>query len=66
MHPDQYSRWVDPAPLEVEWPRLPWWTMAPRKLLLVTSRTVIRQVRSEWCRALVYAWPWKRVMLFTS
>ena len=133
MRPDQYSRWVDPAPLEVERPRLPWWTMLPRKLLLVASpiivvavviavvvfvarrvwryplfvigaviltglgvgfswwvpvelvaalgvlcglwawqhpdsftRTVLRQVHSEWRRAVVYAWPWKRVMLFSE
>ncbi|MGH3722023.1 MAG: FtsK/SpoIIIE domain-containing protein [Pseudonocardiaceae bacterium] len=30
------------------------------------TRTVARQVRSEWRRALVYAWPWRRVMLFTE
>jgi DNA segregation ATPase FtsK/SpoIIIE, S-DNA-T family len=133
MRPDAYSRWVDPAPLEVERPRLPWWTMLPRKLLLILSpivvmalvmtvvvflarrvwrypmfligatvlagvgigsswwacaklatglavlggvwawqhpdsftRTVLRQVRSEWRRAVVYAWPWRTVMLFTE
>jgi S-DNA-T family DNA segregation ATPase FtsK/SpoIIIE len=133
MRPDAYSRWVDPAPLEVERPRLPWWTMLPRKLLLTASpiillaiattivafvvrrvwryplflisavilvgldvgyswwapvkllaalglgcgvwawqhpdsftRTVGRQVRSEWRRAVIYAWPWRRVMLFTE
>ena len=133
MRSGQYSRWVDPAPLEVERPRLPWWTTLPRKLLLAASpiilmalattivafairrvwryplflisttilvgldvsyswwtpvkllaalgvgcgvwawqhpdsfaRTVARQVRSEWRRALVYAWPWRRVMLFTE
>ncbi|OQO93024.1 cell division protein FtsK [Saccharomonospora piscinae] len=26
----QGSRWIDPAPLEVERPRLPWWTLLPR------------------------------------
>jgi DNA segregation ATPase FtsK/SpoIIIE, S-DNA-T family len=133
MRPQEYSRWVDPAPLEVERPRLPWWTMLPRKLLLALApiilvavvttvvmflarrvwryplfvvgsavlvglsvgyswwapvklltalavlgglwawqhpdsftRTVVRQVRSEWRRAVVYAWPWRRVMLFTE
>ena len=133
MRPDQYSRWVDPAPLEVERPRLPWWTMVPRKLLLAASpiilvavvtavgifvarrvwryplfligaavlvglgvggswwdpvkvlaalgglcglwawqhpdsftRTLLRQARSEWRRAVVYAWPWQRVMLFSE
>jgi len=132
MRPDQYSRWIDPVPMEVERPRLPWWTMAPRKLLWAASpiiavvvvvmvgvflarrmwryplfligavilaglgfgwswwalvgllaalgvgcglwvwqhrdsfeRTVIRQVRSEWRRAVVYAWRWRRVMLFS-
>ena len=125
--------WTDPAPLEVERPRLPWWTMVPRKLvvaaspiiLLVTvaavvvfvarrvwryplcvistvvlvelgvgcswwtcakliaglvalggvwawqhpesfTRIVVGQLRSEWRRGLVYAWPWKRVMLFSE
>jgi len=133
MCPDRYSRWVDPAPLEVERPRLPWWTLLPRKLLLAASpiilvavvttlvvfvvrrvwryplfligtatlvglgvgyswwvpvtlltalvvlgglwtwwhpesftRTVARQVRSEWRRAVVYGWLWRRVMLFTE
>jgi len=125
--------WTDPAPLEVERPHLPWWTMLPRKLLLAASpiiavmvaamalvfltrrvwryplfviggmvlvglgvgcswwvpvelltalavvcglwawahldsftRIVVRQVRSEWRRALIYAWSWKRVMLFSE
>ncbi|MGH3933415.1 MAG: FtsK/SpoIIIE domain-containing protein, partial [Pseudonocardiaceae bacterium] len=125
--------WTDPAPLEVERPRLPWWTLLPRRFLLAVSpvivvvilvmvvvfaarrvwrypllligavtvaglgvghswwapvwlaaavaagcglwawqhpdslnRTVVRQVRSEWRRALVYAWPWRRVMLFSD
>lgn len=133
MRPVQYSRWVDPAPLEVERPRLPWWTMLPRKVLLAASpiiavavvaavtvfvarrvwrypvfligmsvllglgltyswwapvilltalglaggvwawlhpdslgRTVVRQVRSEWRRATIYAWRWRRVMLFSE
>jgi DNA segregation ATPase FtsK/SpoIIIE, S-DNA-T family len=131
--PDRYSRWVDPAPLEVQRPRLPWWTLLPRTLLLAASpiiliavvttvvvfaarrvgryplfvvgsavlvglgvghswwapaqllaalgilgglwawqhpdsftRIVLRQVRSEWRRALVYAWRWRRVMLFSE
>lgn len=133
MRPIEYSRWVDPAPLEVERPRLPWWTMLPRKVLLAASpiiaaavvatvtafvarrvwrypvsligaavllglgsayswwapmkllavlglvsgvwawqhpdsfaRSVGRQVRSEWRRAVVYAWRWRRVMLFSE
>lgn len=31
------SRWVDPAPLEVSRPRLPWWTMLPGWVKLVLS-----------------------------
>lgn len=31
------SRWVDPAPLEVSRPRLPWWTMLPGWVKLVFS-----------------------------
>ncbi len=125
--------WTDPAPLEVERPRLPWWTMLPRKLLyalapIITAavtirllvfvcrrlyryplaitttvivvglgvgsswwtatgllaavgvlvgvwawahrdsfdRTLLRQVRSEWRRGRVYAFPWRRVMLFSE
>ena len=44
MRPGQYSRWVDPAPLEVERPRLPWWTMLPRKLLLAASPIILMAV----------------------
>ncbi|GAA1870961.1 FtsK/SpoIIIE domain-containing protein [Pseudonocardia ailaonensis] len=29
--------WTAPAPLEIERPRLPWWTMLPRKVLWVVS-----------------------------
>jgi S-DNA-T family DNA segregation ATPase FtsK/SpoIIIE len=125
--------WTDPAPLEVERPRLPWWTLLPRRFLWAVSpiiavvvmvmilvfaarrvwryplfliggsivaglgvgyswwapvwlvvglgaasalwawahpdsfeRIAARQMRSEWRRALVYAWPWKRVMLFSD
>jgi S-DNA-T family DNA segregation ATPase FtsK/SpoIIIE len=124
--------WTDPAPLEVQRPRLPWWTLLPRKFLWAVSpiiavvvvmvlvfaarrvwryplfliggtivaglgvgsswwaltgvvaglavagglwawlhpdsfeRIAARQVRSEWRRAVVYAWPWKRVMLFSE
>lgn len=131
MRPREYSRWVDPAPLEVERPRLPWWTLLPRKVLVAASpilavavvgwlvvfivrklwryplamlgaavvsglgvgvawwapvvvfsgigavlglwawahrdsfdRTAVRQVRSEWRRAVVYAVGWKRTMPF--
>lgn len=31
------GRWVDPAPLEVARPRLPWWTMLPGWVKLVVS-----------------------------
>jgi S-DNA-T family DNA segregation ATPase FtsK/SpoIIIE len=30
------------------------------------NRIAVRQVRSEWRRAVVYSWPWKRVMLFSD
>ncbi|MCE7006727.1 hypothetical protein LWC34_28445 [Kibdelosporangium philippinense] len=35
------SRWVDPAPLEVARPRLPWWTMLPGWVKLVISPVVL-------------------------
>ncbi len=41
MRPERYARWVDPAPLEVERPRLPWWTMLPRKLLLIAFPVIL-------------------------
>ena len=44
MRPVEYSRWVDPAPLEVERPRLPWWTMLPRKVLLAISPIIAMAV----------------------
>ncbi len=33
--------WTDPAPLEVERLRLPWWTMLPRKVLLLASPIIL-------------------------
>ena len=33
----KHSRWVDPAPLEVARPRLPWWTLLPWKAKLLLS-----------------------------
>jgi S-DNA-T family DNA segregation ATPase FtsK/SpoIIIE len=33
--------WTDPAPLEVQRPRLPWWTMCPRKLLWAASPVIL-------------------------
>ena len=44
MRPESYSRWVDPAPLEIERPRLPWWTLLPRKLLLALSPLILTAV----------------------
>ncbi|APU18385.1 FtsK/SpoIIIE domain-containing protein [Actinoalloteichus sp. GBA129-24] len=34
------SRWIDPAPLEVARPRLPWWTHSPRWALLLVAPLV--------------------------
>ncbi|AOS61148.1 FtsK/SpoIIIE domain-containing protein [Actinoalloteichus hymeniacidonis] len=31
------SRWIDPAPLEVARPRLPWWTHSPRWALVLVA-----------------------------
>lgn len=33
--------WVDPAPLEVDRPRLPWWTLLPNKLLAAASPVIL-------------------------
>ncbi|MGH3916731.1 MAG: FtsK/SpoIIIE domain-containing protein [Pseudonocardiaceae bacterium] len=44
MRPESSSRWVDLAPLEVERPRLPWWTLLPRKLLLILSPIIVLAV----------------------
>ncbi|GAB3909100.1 FtsK/SpoIIIE domain-containing protein [Kibdelosporangium lantanae] len=41
MGVQQGSRWVDPAPLEVARPRLPWWTMLPGWVKLVISPVVL-------------------------
>ncbi|WP_026360813.1 FtsK/SpoIIIE domain-containing protein [Amycolatopsis nigrescens] len=35
------SQWVDPAPLEVSRPRLPWWTLAPRWVKVVLSPVIL-------------------------
>jgi DNA segregation ATPase FtsK/SpoIIIE, S-DNA-T family len=32
--------WVQPAPFEVERPRLPWWTMLPGRLLLIAAPVI--------------------------
>ena len=51
------NRWVDPAPLEVARPRLPWWTLLPgrAKLLLlpvvalwVLGWLLVKAVRGAW------------------
>ncbi|MGH4017132.1 MAG: hypothetical protein ACRDSL_25040 [Pseudonocardiaceae bacterium] len=41
------SRWIDLAPLEVERPRLPWWTLLPRKLLLIASPVIVLAVPAD-------------------
>jgi S-DNA-T family DNA segregation ATPase FtsK/SpoIIIE len=41
MNAQNGSRWVDPAPLEVARPRLPWWTMLPGWVKLVISPVVL-------------------------
>jgi hypothetical protein len=33
--------WTDPVPLEVQRPRLPWWTMCARKLLWAVSPVIL-------------------------
>lgn len=43
----QRSAWVDPAPLEVSRPRLPWWLLGPRKGLLIVL-PVLAVVGSVW------------------
>ncbi|QFU92938.1 type IV secretory system conjugative DNA transfer family protein [Amycolatopsis sp. YIM 10] len=35
------SHWVDPAPLEVARPRLPWWTMLPNGVKLALSPVIL-------------------------
>lgn len=47
MREPTHSRWVDPAPLEVERPRLPWWTLLPRRLLLLAC-PLIATVLAGW------------------
>lgn len=37
MNRPRDSRWIDPAPLEVSRPRLPWWTLLPGWVKLVLS-----------------------------
>lgn len=58
------SRWVDPAPLEVARPRLPWWTLLPTWVKLVVSPVALawltvwlvrRVVRMVWYYPVVAA-----------
>ncbi len=51
------SRWIDPAPLEVTRPRLPWWTLLPGKAKLVLLPValvwlglwlLVKAVRTAW------------------
>lgn len=41
IRPQRYSHWVDPAPLEVQRPRPPWWTLLPRTPLLAASPPIL-------------------------
>jgi S-DNA-T family DNA segregation ATPase FtsK/SpoIIIE len=36
--------WTDPAPLEVERPRLPWWVLLPKKLLWALIPVIVAVV----------------------
>ncbi|SES28384.1 DNA segregation ATPase FtsK/SpoIIIE, S-DNA-T family [Actinokineospora terrae] len=51
------GRWVDPAPLEVSRPRLPWWTLLPGK-----AKVALLPVAAAWvavwlaARALRVSW----------
>lgn len=52
--------WTDPAPLEVERPRLPWWTMLPRKLLLALTPVIVTAVTVwllVWLARRLYRYP---------
>ncbi|MCG8919885.1 cell division protein FtsK [Actinokineospora sp. PR83] len=51
------DKWVDPAPLEVARPRLPWWTLLPRTaklvltpvaLVLIAGWVLVKAVRVAW------------------
>ncbi|PWW62133.1 FtsK/SpoIIIE domain-containing protein [Actinokineospora spheciospongiae] len=51
------DKWVDPAPLEVARPRLPWWTLLPRTaklvltpvaLVLIAGWVLAKAVRVSW------------------
>jgi hypothetical protein len=65
MRPREYSRWVDPTPLEVELPRLPWWTMLPRKLLVAAS-PIIALVLLGWLVVFTARKLWRYPLALTS
>jgi S-DNA-T family DNA segregation ATPase FtsK/SpoIIIE len=61
--------WADPAPLEVNRPRLPWWTMLPGRQLLVLAPVlavvvVVRLV--VWAVRRVYRYPLLTTALVTA
>lgn len=54
------TEWTDPAPLEVERPRLPWWTMLPWKVLIPLLPVVLTVAAVRvliWCARRVYRYP---------
>ncbi|MFC0109847.1 FtsK/SpoIIIE domain-containing protein [Kibdelosporangium aridum] len=58
------SRWVDPAPLEVARPRLPWWTMLPGWVKLVVSPIALSWLLI-WLAARVIRLCWYYPVLMT-
>ncbi|MCE7008269.1 cell division protein FtsK [Kibdelosporangium philippinense] len=58
------SRWVDPAPLEVARPRLPWWTMLPGWVKLVVSPLALAWLLI-WSAAKVIRLCWYYPVLMT-
>jgi DNA segregation ATPase FtsK/SpoIIIE, S-DNA-T family len=59
------SRWVDPAPLEVARPRLPWWTMLPGWVKLVLSPIAVTWL-AIWVAVKVMRLCWYYPILVTS
>lgn len=52
--------WTSPAPLEVERPRLPWWTMLPKPLLIIISPVIavgLLAVATNFTARRVYRYP---------
>jgi DNA segregation ATPase FtsK/SpoIIIE, S-DNA-T family len=58
------GRWVDPAPLEVARPRLPWWTMLPGWVKLVVSPFALTWL-VFWCGAKVVRLCWYYPVMVT-